>query len=132
LLQQGTDRNHAALVLSVSGEVGRDRLPTHIDSSYSIWAIAPAERSASPVLLQSRRDLENFRIAYQTALFKILVEHGPLDLLEFFPVVPAPIAVLCGRELLPKIHPRLRVYDWSKYLGGFTPSVTVNGRAADL
>jgi hypothetical protein len=126
VLQKGTDRSHVALVVSVSGQVGIERLPPAIDSTYSVFAIRPDGHIPSPVLLQSRRDLDGFRIAYQSVLSRILAKHGTLEVMEFFPVVPAPIAVLCGRELLPKIHPALRVYDWDKTSGGFTPSMVVN------
>ena len=47
-------------------------------------------------------------------------EPVPLDTIDLFPAVPAPIAVLCGRELLPKVHPKLRVYDNDRDAGGFT------------
>jgi len=126
VLRAGTDRSHVALVVSLSGHVGIDRLPRTVDSTYTVIAITPVGHTPSPVLLQSRRDLDGFRVAYQSALSRILAEHGTLEILEFFPVVPAPVAVLCGRELLPKIHPALRVYDWNKASGGFTPSTVVN------
>ncbi len=129
-LQKGTDRSHVALVVSLSGQVGIDRLPPAIDSTYSVLTITPNAHTPSPALLQSRRDLDGFRLAYQSALSRILAEHGTLETLEFFPVVPAPVAVLCGRELLPKIHPALRVYDWNKASGGFTPSIVVNDSKA--
>ena len=40
--------------------------------------------------------------------------------IALFPAVPAPVAVLCGRERLPKVHPALHVYDYDKNAGGFT------------
>jgi hypothetical protein len=70
--------------------------------------------------------LDNFRIAYQDALAEIAKVHGSLKELDLFPAVPAPVAVLCGRETLPKIHPALRVYDYDKTQGGFTYQLTVN------
>jgi SMODS-associated and fused to various effectors sensor domain len=51
--------------------------------------------------------------------------HGLVEAINLFPAVPAPIAVLCGRELLPKVHPRLRVYDYNKNNGGFTFALEV-------
>jgi hypothetical protein len=63
----------------------------------------------SPAFLSLREDLENFRIAYQGALAEIAKIHGSLKELDLLPAVPAPVAVLCGREALPKVHPALRV-----------------------
>ena len=37
------------------------------------------------------------------------------------------VAVLCGRETLPKVHPALRVFDYDKANGGFVYQLTVNG-----
>jgi hypothetical protein len=40
--------------------------------------------------------------------------------------VPAPVAVLCGRELFPKVDPVLLVYDGDKRKGGFNLIMRVN------
>jgi hypothetical protein len=52
--------------------------------------------------------------------------HPGIHDLHLFPAVPAPIAVLCGREVLPKIDPKLLVYDADKANGGFTLALTVS------
>ena len=44
----------------------------------------------------------------------IKANHGNISAISLFPAVPAPIAVLCGRELLPKVDPELWVYDNNK------------------
>jgi hypothetical protein len=64
-------------------------------------------------------------VAYQELLGTIGQDHGRLDEIDFFPAVPAPVAVLCGRELLPKVHPRLRVFDFNKQTSGFAFQLTV-------
>ena len=46
--------------------------------------------------------------------------------IHLFPAVPAPVAVFCGREILPKVDPKLVVYDFDKRQGGFTPIIEVN------
>jgi hypothetical protein len=65
-------------------------------------------------------------MSYQLALGHILKNHPGIKSIEFFPAVPAPIAVLCGRELLSKVHPELRVYDNDKRHGGFLYQLTLN------
>jgi hypothetical protein len=75
--------------------------------------------------LRLRQDLENFRIVYQEALATIIKTHGLVEAIDLFPAVPAPIAILCGRELLAKVHPRLRVYDYNKNTGGFSFALEV-------
>jgi hypothetical protein len=79
-----------------------------------------------PTFLNSRQDLKAFQIAYQSALRKIGGSHPGVAELHLFPAVPAPEAVLCGREVLPKVDPKLLVYDANKATGGFTLAVEVN------
>jgi hypothetical protein len=69
---------------------------------------------------------KDFRLKYQDALAEIMTEHPRLKELDLFPAVPAPIAVLCGRETLPKIHPALRVHDFDKARNGFVYQLAVN------
>ena len=80
----------------------------------------------NPTYLRQRDDLIRFKDAYQAALRTIGHQCGPCEAIAFFPAVPAPVAVFCGRELLPKVDPKLQVYDYDKRLGGFTPIIEVN------
>ena len=125
-IQMGTHRKHAALLLCLSGCGPRENLPAEIDSSFFVYELTLKGKSPSPTFLRTRADLDNFRVAYQSALAEIAKTQGTLKELHLFPAVPAPIAVLCGRELLPKIHPALRVHDYDKSKGGFGYQLTVN------
>ena len=42
------------------------------------------------------------------------------------PAVPAPIAVALGYDLLPKVDPALRMFDYDKASGGFLEKLIVN------
>ena len=68
----------------------------------------------------------NARAKYQDVLAEIMKEHPKLEELDLFPAVPAPVAVLCGRETLPKVHPALQVHDFGKGRNGFVYQLTVN------
>ena len=109
-----------ALVLSLSGTIRLQDLPADIRRSSAIYEITLNGMTPQTTFLQQKRDLDAFRAVYQEAIATILQTHGPLDTIDLFPAVPAPIAVLCGRELLPKVHPKLRVYDNDRDAGGFT------------
>ena len=126
VLQVGSEKNRVALLLCLSGCGPRENLPGQIDARYSVYELTLDGTTPSPTFLSLREDLENFRISYQDALGEIASEHGGLKEIDLFPAVPAPIAVLCGRETLPKTHPALRVYDYDKTQGGFTYQLTVN------
>jgi hypothetical protein len=125
-VQSGTHPEHAALLLCLSGSGPRENLPSEIDTRFSIYELTLATVVPNPTFLRVRPDLDKFKIAYQTALAEIAQAQGILKEIALFPAVPAPIAVLCGRETLPKIHPALRVYDYDKAKGGFTYQLTVN------
>jgi len=54
-------------------------------------------------------------------------DHADAKVLHVFPAIPAPVAVVCGFDLLPKAHPALLVYDNDKRNGGFVQRLEVNG-----
>lgn len=109
-----------ALVLSLSGKIRLQDLPEKTRRSFAIYEITLESQTPQPTFLRQKQDLDAFRLAYQEAIATILQKHGPLDAIDLFPAMPAPIAVLCGRELLPKVHPKLRVFDNDRTAGGFT------------
>jgi hypothetical protein len=125
-IRDGSDSSRVALLLCLSGSGPRGNLPPEIDSTYWVYELTLDRTTPSPTFLSLREDLENFRIAYQDALAAIAKDHQSLKELDVFPAVPAPVAVLCGRETLPKIHPALRVYDYDKARGEFAYQLTVN------
>ena len=119
LRRQGKEGGPVALVLPLSGAIPTEALPEPLLSDAWIYELGLEGRAPDPTFLRRREDLENFRIALQRVLGLIGLKHGQVEAVEFIPAVPAPIAILCGRERLPKVHPALRVYDYDKAKGGF-------------
>ena len=70
-----------------------------------------------------------FRAIYRKALGSVVAAHEGLRQIHVFPAVPAPIAIACGQEVMPKAHPELVLYDNVK--GTFKYAITVN-TAQDL
>jgi len=126
LLRSGADRSKIALVLSLSGIIHLKNLPADIDESFYIYEISLVGITPSPTFLCTREDLMRFKDTYQASLRAIMRDHGILTAIHLFPAVPAPIAVLCGRELFPKVDPKLLVYDYDKAKDGFTLALEVN------
>jgi hypothetical protein len=124
-LQQGTASDKVGLVLSLSGVIGRERWPAEFEEAFSVYEIALADEAPSTGFLRTRADLEGFRRVYQAAIEAIATRHGILRDLHVLPAVPAPIAIICGRERLPKAHPALVVYDYDKTRGGFAMRLRV-------
>jgi len=124
-LRRGNNPKKVALIVSLSGKVLTSELPATISREYSVYEIAVRGRAPSVTLLKRKADLEGFKEAYQGCLGTMLRDHGKLKIIDLFAAVPAPVAVLCGRERLPKVHPRLRVYENDSSRGGFYPALEV-------
>ncbi len=125
-IHTGRRTDNVALILSLSGKIHIDSLPSKIDKTYSMYEITLAEGAPNPTYLRLREDLVKFKEIYQGALRTILRDHGNIREIHIFPAVPAPVAVLCGKELLPKVDPKLLVYDFDKNQGGFNFILEVN------
>lgn len=123
-LRQGTDKNRVALVLSLSGKIPADALPSSVDDSYSVYEITLKGQTPHRDFLRQRDDLERFRKCYREFLAKLSHEHGLLDEIHVFPAVPAPVAATLGYDLLPKVHPSLRMFDYQTG-AGFTEKLLV-------
>lgn len=126
IVQQGTDPTKAALIMSLSGTIRLQDLPPSIDQTFTVYEFTLKDAIPHPAFLKARSDLEGFRTSYQALLGSILDHQGIVKELHLFPAVPAPVAILCGRELLPKVHPGLLVYDFDKQKGGFKFQLKVN------
>jgi hypothetical protein len=125
-IRTGAKRENVALLLSLSGTITPTDLPTDIDGSFTVYELRPKDLTPGPTVLRSEADLNSFRIAYQQVLGTIVRDHGLIDAVHLFPAVPAPVAILCGRELLPKVHPSLVVYDYDKTKAGFKSQLRIN------
>lgn len=125
-VRHGTDPARVALVLALSGPVTAASLPATIDASFTVLEIGLTDRVATPTFLRQREDLEAFRETYRTLLARIRGAYPSLRELHLFPAVPAPVAVACGFDLLPKVDPVLIVYDNVKEEGGFIERLKVN------
>lgn len=124
-VSRGAQRGKVALILSLSGRIRLSDIPKPVRERSSIYMITLSDQTPRTTFLQTRQDLEGFRVAYQEVLGLILQENDHVSAIELFPAIPAPIAVLCGRELLPKVHPRLRIWDFDRAKGGFTYQMEV-------
>lgn len=126
VLKSGADNSKVALVLSLSGSVTPKSLPRDVRGNYTIYEITLDGIAPNTGFLRKREDLVAFQVAYQKTLGIIGRTHGAADEISLFPAVPAPVAVLCGRDLLKKAHPAIKVYDLNKNKGGFSYILTIN------
>lgn len=124
--RKGTDKNKVALFIEVSGAIANESVPSNIDGSFSIYKVKLKSEIPSTVFLKYENTLEEFKEVYSKAIATIKLNHLGIDKIHFFPAVPAPIAVLCGRELLPKADPTLIVYDFNKKNAQFKVALEIN------
>jgi len=123
-IRSGSQQHSVALLLSLSGRIVLDTLPAEIDARFSVYELTLAGEEPNREFLQLREDLIRFRQSYQQALSQVTRDHGGIREIHLFPAVPAPVAVACGQELLPKAHPDLIIYDNVKSV--FQKTITVN------
>jgi hypothetical protein len=122
----GTAPDRVAVMLSLSGTVAPDMLPGMVDDSFTVYEITLEGATPHPGFLQQREDLDAFRQVYRQFLAEVTRDHPGAEVLHMFPAIPAPVAVVCGFDLLPKAHPALVVYDNDKQHGGFIQRLKVN------
>jgi len=118
-IQKGDNPTNVAIVLSLSAALDIRALPVHGDRSYTIYKLTLKNQVPSPLFLRQRQDLEAFRTEYHKLMALILRDHGNIPSVDVFPAVPAPIAVLAGFEVFPKVSPTLRIFDNDKSRGGW-------------
>lgn len=124
-LRGGTASDKIALVLSLSGMIDSASLPAHIDDSYSVYEISLCDAVPHTGFLRQREDLDEFRKVYRELLALLRKKHPTARELRMFPAVPAPVAIACGFDLLPKVDPALVVYDNVQTEGGFVERLKV-------
>ena len=123
--RKGTASDRVALVLSLSASLNLLTLPAHVDDTFTVYEITLEGQIPSPLFLRRKQDLEGFRTIYHEVLAEILRDHGNIASIDVFPAVPAPIAVLCGYELFPKVSPRLRIFDNDRRKDGWSFTLEV-------
>lgn len=126
LVRPGKNPACVALLVSISGSVDPGTLPEDLGQQAYVYEISPRETKPSTNCLQTRESLENFERTYENSRRDLRRSHPHLEVIHLFPAVPPPIAILCGRELMPKVDPALVVYDYNKTRGGFTYALEVN------
>lgn len=125
-VRRGKKEDHVALLLSLSGKVKPEQLPDAIDKGFTLYEVFPIGRTPNAMLLQRREDLDNFKRVYHEFLGLVTADHPKTKKIDLFPAIPLTVAVMCGRELLRKKHPRLQVWDLYKDTKAYRHLLTIN------
>lgn len=109
-LQAGSSEPKVAVLVSVTGRVDRNRMPTDFDDSWRVIEIAAASGAVAPGLDRSEATLNNFREAWAQLLADLESVTG-LEAISVFAAAPATFAITLGRCLIRGRSPSLHVYD---------------------
>jgi len=112
------------LVLSLSGKIHPQEIEKIVSHGTPYYEVTI--KNPSPLFLNSRDKLVQFQRVYRGLITKIRQRHGAECQINLFPAVPAPIAVSCGKELLPKVDPVISVYDRVDDKQGFKYALKLN------
>lgn len=112
------------LAINVSGAIATDAINATA-GDLTLYELTVTSQPPTVLVLNTRDDLNRFVVAYVKALETIRTAHPGIQELLLFPAVPAPIAITLGRHILPKIGPKLLVYDHDKRSGSLTRTITI-------
>ena len=109
VLREGTQPDHVALVVNISGTIGLEELHPDVDDTYTVYGLSssvtgPSAISSPEALVSLERELRSF-------LAQIEASHGKPEALSVFLAIPVSAAVTLGRVLMPNVSPALRIYD---------------------
>jgi hypothetical protein len=110
-LRAGSSTGKVALLVSLSGRLGFADLPAGLDWRVPVYEIAVDGPVPDTGILRRREDLEGFRQAYRSLLSRLRAEHAGRIELHLLAAAPAPVAIACGYDLLPKVDPAIVTYD---------------------
>jgi len=118
------DAAETSILVSISGVVDRKKVAELVGDDCNVYEISADKPGLD--FLSSRLKLEMFCYEYRQLLAKIRSENGHTKELHLFCATPSPVAIECGRALLPKGDPPVRAYDLIKGTGGFVYALTIN------
>jgi hypothetical protein len=112
-----------AVNLSLSGTIHGTEIERAMEGRVPTYTMTISQPRRD--FLQAKEQLELFRSEWSRLLAEIRSDFGEDSEVHLFPAIPVAIAVEIGRSMLPKVDPRLIVYDQDKEDGGFRQILTL-------
>ncbi|WP_343604786.1 SAVED domain-containing protein [Fluviicola sp.] len=117
---------NVALILSLSGSINFEDLPSNISTNSNIYEIRPVETTPNRDILRNKKSYENFNKTYHEFLSQIEVSHKTCNEIYLFPAVPVTAAIACGRGLMRDAQPAITVYDRTG--DSYKKTLTINSK----
>jgi hypothetical protein len=137
LLQQKTPRaqlsarrpkrargKHVALSIAISGSVSSSSIYKATGMRLPIYEIKIRRPGLDSI--RSAEDLEVFRELYRSVMDEIRERHGKKARVHLLAAIPSCVAVVCGREILHGVDPKVILYEHGTQFSGFMPAITIN------
>lgn len=125
MIKDGPKGTGVAVVLSLSGTIHPDDLPTDT-AGFPLYELKPIGVTPNPNLFRSRETLDAFTRTFQDLLAELEQTDKTIDGIHLFCSVPITAALACGRIVMRHIHPPVIVYD--RIHNDFQPVLTFNER----
>jgi nucleoside phosphorylase len=113
------------VLLSVSGSVKPADIPTAIRDTTPVYELTVDSPQRN--IVRTKKHLQDFVVKWRELLNEIRGQHGSNATIHLLPAAPLSISVECGRRLLPKVDPTIRVYDWRDNRFQYAISVGARG-----
>ena len=117
-------RAQTAIVISISGIIDEKNVRKIVGPKCNLYEITALKPGVN--FLSSCLRLERFCYEYRSLLDKIRGLNGYKKPVHLFCATPSPVAIECGRAILPKCDPPIKVYDFNKESDGFIYALTIN------
>lgn len=111
------------LVLSLSGTIGTEEIHKAMGGDFDLYSLTI--KNPHRDFLKSKQQLRLFKDEICRIFREIREQHGSEAELHIFPAIPASVAVEIGRCILPKVDPRMHIYDHHRDVGGFRRVLTI-------
>lgn len=123
LIEPENKTKRAALIISMSDKVNKNRIHAVLGDDVSIWEITVDEPNRN--ILKSKETLMNFKNKVRDAYSVIRAVQGEQSEIHLFPVMPNSCAIETGRVWMPKVDLPLIIYDQNKNRDGFYKTITI-------
>lgn len=120
------DSANVALVLSLSGSINPEELPSDIYTNSNIYEIRPVGTTPNRDILRNKTSYENFNKTYHEFLSQMEVKHKTCSEIHLFPAVPVTAAIACGRGIMRDAQPAITVYDRTG--NSYKQTLTINSK----
>lgn len=115
----------AALIISFSDNVSKNRITRVIGNNAAIWEIT-IEKPHND-FMQAKQQLSLFRKRMRSLIVDIKREHGETEPLHIFPVMPVSCAIELGRIRMPKVDMPWLIYDHDIATQEFVKAIEIEG-----